>query len=211
VRQLVPESARLVRTAARELVWGDNAVVWLVQNEHARRTVPDRVSMHVAPLVAELTCTDVSRAMVAEARRNLASCPNVRCAVTDGFTLREFEDDAMDLVFAAGVLTYLAPNPLLAMLDEITRVLRPGGVCISNYGLIDDPDAVRQRLDAVRRAARSRRFNGSVEEAYIESQVTELHDAAGLEVVDVRADEDGGRVVMVGRTSPLVRNRGERD
>jgi len=167
--------------------------------------------MHVAPLVAELTCTDVSRAMVAEARRNLASCPNVRCAVTDGFTLREFEDDAMDLVFAAGVLTYLPPNPLLAMLDEITRVLRPGGVCISNYGLIDEPDAVRQRLDAVRRAARSRRFNGSVEEAYIESQVTALHDAAGLEVVDVRADEDGGRVVIVGRTSPLVRNRGERD
>jgi hypothetical protein len=41
VRQLVPESARLVRTAARELVWGDNAVVWLVQSERARRTVPD--------------------------------------------------------------------------------------------------------------------------------------------------------------------------
>jgi hypothetical protein len=60
-------------------------------------------------------------------------------------------------------------------------------------------------------SARSRRFNGSVDEAYIESQVTGLHDATGLEVVDVRADEDGGRVVIVGRTSPLVRNRGERD
>jgi len=149
--------------------------------------------------VAELTCTDVSRAMVAEARRNLASCPNVRCAVTDGFTLREFEDDAMDLVFAAGVLTYLAPNPLLAMLDEITRVLRPGGVYISNYGLIDDPDAVRQRLDAVRRAARSRRFNGSVEEAYIESQVTASRSARPRAPSGAGTGRKGHVAVLVAR------------
>lgn len=235
VRQLIPESVRLLRTASRETVWGDNAVVWLVQSERARRAVPDaalgagwsdfatlvdmvrryvgrdalalevgcgsgRVSIHVAPLAAELTCTDLSRAMVEEARRNLASLPNVRCAVTDGFTLREFEDDAFDLVFAAGVLTYLAPNPLLAMLDEIARVLRPGGVCISNYGLIDDPGTVEQRLEAVRRAARSRRFNGSVEHAYIQSQITALHEVAGLHVVEACAGEDGGRVIIVGRT-----------
>ena len=38
---LFPSRLAFVRTAARELVWGDNAVVWLVQSERARRTVPD--------------------------------------------------------------------------------------------------------------------------------------------------------------------------
>src|SRR5437763_5408458 len=92
-----------------------------------------RISRHVAPMVGELVCTDPSRAMVAEARENLAMFANVRVAATDGFALSEFTDGAFGIVFAQGVLGDLDPNQLLALLDEVRRVLRRGGVCVFNF------------------------------------------------------------------------------
>lgn len=124
------------------------------------------------------------------------SGPSQRLEPRRSAQLRSLERDRA----APASLPTLLQIQLLAMLDEIARVLRPGGVCISNYGLIDDLETVEQRLDAVRRAARSRRFNGSVQHACIQSQVTALHDAAGLDVVEACVDEDGARVIIVGRT-----------
>jgi SAM-dependent methyltransferase len=161
-----------------------------------------RISRHVAPRVAELVCTDVSRLMVAEAAENLAHHPNVRFQTTDGYTLARFNDTAFDVVFAQGVLTYLDPNPLLAVLAEVRRVLRPEGTCVFNFDTIDAPEAAQRHLEAVRHAARRRRFGGGLERAYTLPYIRSLHEAAGLQV-DAPASPRDQRTIVVGQRSGL--------
>lgn len=161
-----------------------------------------RLTRHLAQRVGEVVCTDVSPAMVAEARANLAELANVRCARSDGFALREFADESFDLVLAASVLTFFTPNPLLAMLDEVARVLRPGGVCIANYTLLDDPQDARSHLEHVRRDARERRFL-MVEQGYVYAELAALHRLAGIPLVEPASEAElpttPGRPVLVGR------------
>jgi SAM-dependent methyltransferase len=164
-----------------------------------------RVTRHLAQRVGEVVCTDVSPAMVAEARANLSEFGNVRCALSDGFTLREFADDSFDLVLAAGVLTFFTPNALLAMLDEVARVVRPGGVCIANYMLLDDPQDARSHLEHVRRDARERRFL-LVEQGYVYAELAALHRLAGIPLVEPASAAEltatAGRPVLIGRVAP---------
>ena len=160
-----------------------------------------RISRRVAPLVRELVCTDVMPSMVTEASENLASYANVRVAKTDGFTLREFSERSFDVVFAQGVLGYLDPNPLLGMLDEVARVLAPGGVCVFNFSTIDDPQDVRWQLEAIREQASRRRFSGATDRVYTRAQLVAMYEAVGLEALpaaDLSAS-GAGRVVIVGR------------
>lgn len=164
-----------------------------------------RVSRLIAPLVSSLTVTDISRAMVNEARRNLIGYPNVTCQATDGFTLREFPDNSFDLVFGVNVMMFLTPNQLLAILAEVARVLRPGGYWIANYAVIDDPDVAQRHLKLVLDDARARRFRGGVESAYVLSEVTTLHTTAGFTIASPSPGEvpeyhqDNSRIVIVGQ------------
>ncbi|MGH2858963.1 MAG: class I SAM-dependent methyltransferase [Solirubrobacteraceae bacterium] len=164
-----------------------------------------RISRHVAPLVAELVCTDISPTMVAEARENLAAHANVRAQLTDGYALPEFDDERFHVAYGQGVLGYMAPNQLLALLDEVRRVLRPGGVSVFNFFTIDRPEDARHHLEVVLAQARRRRPHGGIDEAYTRAQLEAMHATVGLEVV-TSADGDGGkpamdRIVLVGRRS----------
>lgn len=143
-----------------------------------------RVSRHVAGHVSGLVCTDVSRLMVAEARRNLAHFHNVQYRVTDGLTLREFGDASFDLVFAQGVLTFTDPNRTLVLLDETRRLLRGDGVCVYNFATIDDPEEGRQHLQRVLRQARRGRLTGGLAYGYTLDQLSAMYRAAGLHLLD---------------------------
>jgi ubiquinone/menaquinone biosynthesis C-methylase UbiE len=162
-----------------------------------------RVSVKIAPIVRDLVATDISKAMLAEAREAVADFPNTVCQLTDGYTLREFEDDSFDLVFAVGVMTFFAPNHLLGMLVEIARVLRKGGICVANYMLLDDPQLAHEHVGRVLEDARARRPRGGVEQAYMLDSVAALHRIAGLEVIEPAPDEGPPpgmwRVVVVSR------------
>jgi SAM-dependent methyltransferase len=160
-----------------------------------------RISRRVAPMVGELVCTDVLASMVAEASENLAAYANVTVAQTDGFALHEFQERSFDLVFAQGVLGYLDPNPLLGMLDEVARVLRPDGVCVFNFSTIDHPQDMRWQLDTVREQARRRRFSGATDRAYTRAQLSTMYEAVGLHVLPAAdlADAGAGRVVIAGQ------------
>jgi SAM-dependent methyltransferase len=165
-----------------------------------------RISRHVAPLVSELVCTDRSRAMIGEARENLSACANVQVATTDGFALTEFRDATFDVVFGQGVVGYLGPNELLALLDEVRRVLVIGGVCVFNFLTIDDPDEARAHLRIVRGMARRRRFSGAVDCAYTRGHLEALYRAAGLDVVGTSTGSGGedtrGRLVLTASRPP---------
>lgn len=161
-----------------------------------------RISRHVAPLVRELVCTDLSPTMIAEARENLSAFSNVRLAVTDGFALPEFADTSFDVVLGQGVLGYLRPNQLLGLLAEVRRVLRPGGVSLFNFFTIDGPEDAAHHLSTVLEQARKRRPHGGLDEAYTHAGLETMHVVAGLAVApEVEADAKlrGERVVIVGR------------
>jgi SAM-dependent methyltransferase len=158
-----------------------------------------RISRRVAPDVRRLTGTDPSRAMIGEAAENLAAFANVSVRLTDGFSLAEFSDRSFDLVFGQGVLGYLDPNPLLALLDEIHRVLRPGGASVFNFLTIDHPANLAVHLDTVRRQARRRRFHGGTDRAYTLGQLRALHEAVGLQPLGPAGEIATGRVVLSAR------------
>jgi SAM-dependent methyltransferase len=162
-----------------------------------------RISRHVAPLVAELVCTDRSGAMVAEARQNLSAFANIRVARTSGVALTEFTDRAFALVFGQGVLGYLDPNPLLALLGEVRRLLSAGGLCVFNFFTIDRQSDASDHLATVTRQARTGRFHGGTDRAYAAAQIEALYRAAGLDLVADGAAAAGeaasGRAVRIGR------------
>jgi ubiquinone/menaquinone biosynthesis C-methylase UbiE len=159
-----------------------------------------RTSRHVAPVVRELVCTDVSKTMLKEARENLAMYRNVKFAQTRGYTLEQFADREFDLVFGQGVLSHLDPNPAYALLDEAARVLTPGGLCVMNFFTIDRPAWAKDHLEAVRLSARSGNFGAGQPRPYTADQLDAMYASVGLQVIERRygsSEEEDSRVPYV--------------
>jgi SAM-dependent methyltransferase len=110
----------------------------------------DRFLSHIgspAPLVADVGCgdgrdsgyllsrgaralmVDMSRAMLAEAAGHV---PGGICLNMD-LRLLAFADGCLDALWASGVLYHLPKRQLPAGLDEIRRVLKPGGIFAFNF------------------------------------------------------------------------------
>jgi SAM-dependent methyltransferase len=162
-----------------------------------------RLSRHIAPQVAGLTCTDMSRPMVAEARRNLASYANVQVVQTDGFTLGGLPDQGYDLVFAAGMFGYVEAAQMLGLFDEIHRVLRAGGTLTFSIALIDDPRIADDLFQGAREGAGKRRASGFVERPYCLAQIEAWLRLAGLAPVSPTLEERSEPVS--GRTNVVAR------
>ena len=141
-----------------------------------------RLTRQIAAQVAEVTCVDISPLLLAEARHALSDFPNVKFVQTRGTSLVGIDDEYVDLVFAQGVFSYLDPNPALAILDEIHRVLADGGRVLFNAYTIDRPEWAQRALTQVRESAKRGRFGGTHYRAYTESQLGALCAAAGFEI-----------------------------
>ena len=83
-----------------------------------------RVSDRVAPLVRKLVASDVSDALLEEARRNLARHSKVEFVKTSGYTLSELPDDHFDVAYAHDV--FVTFDPTLALLDSTVQRPIPG-------------------------------------------------------------------------------------
>ena len=148
-----------------------------------------RVARHVAPLVRELVCVDVSPAMIEEARENLAGHSNVSFFENRGFTLAGLPDAAFDAAYSHDVLLQLDPFPVLALVDEARRVLRPGGVFVGSFYTIARPAWARRALELARAGAPGGRYGATPERPYTEDQIRAWYEAAGLTIVDERYGE----------------------
>ena len=82
------------------------------------------LTVHIAPLVRHVTCTDLVPEMLQKAQVRLAHFDHVDYRVEDATAL-SFEDSAFDVVLCCNVLHQIA-NPEKAA-REFYRVLRPGG------------------------------------------------------------------------------------
>ena len=101
-----------------------------------------RVSIAFAKYGFDVTSADVSDAMLEKLISRADGLPIVT-VLMDGKTL-PFDDDSFDVVSAARVFYLIKDWP--AILDEIKRVLKPGGVFLHDWGNGDpDEDWVRVR------------------------------------------------------------------
>jgi ubiquinone/menaquinone biosynthesis C-methylase UbiE len=91
------------------------------------------VTRHLADLGLEVTAADVSPDLLRIVAERL---PQVRTQRLDGFGLAGIEDESFDIATAYSVLHHVPDY--LAMVDEIVRVLRPGGVAYLDHEASDE-------------------------------------------------------------------------
>ena len=92
-----------------------------------------RVATALAPRCRTVLGLDVSRGMVAEARRRCADLPNLQFEVTAGRNLAFLHALSFDLILAIDSFPYLVqagPEIVAAHLADATRLLRPGGALV---------------------------------------------------------------------------------
>jgi ubiquinone/menaquinone biosynthesis C-methylase UbiE len=90
-------------------------------------TGPGLLAKHIASAAKSVLATDYSEGMIAEAKKG--DCPpNLRFEVADATAL-PYADDSFDAVLISNAL-HIIPVPEQA-LQEIDRVLRPGGILIA--------------------------------------------------------------------------------
>ncbi len=90
-------------------------------------TGPGLLAKHVAPAAKTMLATDYSDGMIAQAQKG--DCPaNLRFEIADATAL-PYKDDSFDAVLISNAL-HILPEPEKG-LQEIDRVLRPGGILIA--------------------------------------------------------------------------------
>jgi SAM-dependent methyltransferase len=142
-----------------------------------------RVEKYLAPHVAEMWAVDVSGEMISRARERLAGLPSVHLReIGNEEFLESFDSDRFDLVFSFLVLQHLAREDAFLYLRESVRVLKPGGILLTQFPNFLSPEYTESFLSTVDVKGRSpgrARF-------YTESEVRHLLSLAGLEARELR-------------------------
>jgi SAM-dependent methyltransferase len=155
-----------------------------------------RVEKYLAPHVAELWAVDISGEMLARAKDRLAHLPNVRLReIGNDEFLSSFEADRFDAVFSFLVLQHLSREDAFLYLRDARRVLKPGGVLLTQFPNFLSPEYTRSFVESVDVHGRSpgrARF-------YTEAEVRHLLDLAGFEIEEIRlaAGERGDTEIYV--------------
>jgi SAM-dependent methyltransferase len=94
-----------------------------------------RVSVQLARYGAEVFGTDISQEMIRLAQANLAHVPDLHFQVGDGTTLARYHDEFFDVVWSYITFRHIPSlKVILEYLDEIGRVLVPGGKFVIEVG-----------------------------------------------------------------------------
>lgn len=91
------------------------------------------VTRHLVELGLEVTASDVSPDLLRVVSERL---PSVRTHQLDGLGLAGLADESFDIVTAYSVLHHVPDY--LAMVDELVRVLRPGGIAYIDHEVSDE-------------------------------------------------------------------------
>ncbi len=142
-----------------------------------------RVEKYLATHVAELWAVDVSGEMIARARERLAGLASVRLReIGNDEFLRSFEANRFDLVFSFLVLQHLAREDAFLYLRDAWRVLKTGGILLTQFPNFLSPEYSQSFLTGVDVRGRSpgrARF-------YTEPEVRHLLSLAGFRLEDLR-------------------------
>jgi SAM-dependent methyltransferase len=107
-----------------------------------------------------------------------------------------FTDASFDVVFLASVFTHMLPDGVAHYLREISRLLKPGGMCVASYFLLNDDSLAGVRAGRsfmpfpIEGAAGIYRLHdAAVPEAAVafdEPFIRSIHERAGLAIRDIR-------------------------
>ena len=115
-----------------------------------------RVDRYVAPKCRELWAVDVSGEMIRRATERLSALGNVRLReVGNREFLAAFTDGQFDLVFSFLVLQHLEKEDAFLYLRDTARVLKPGGVLVTQFPNLLSPVYTRAFVEGTDVAARS--------------------------------------------------------
>lgn len=90
---------------------------------------PGRLMLPLSREFGQLYGVDVSKEMVAIAKRNLAEAPNAEPRVATGVDLAGFDDESIDFVYSYAVFQHIPEREfVLSYLRDAVRVLQPGGL-----------------------------------------------------------------------------------
>lgn len=92
-----------------------------------------RVTRHLAPLCAHLTCSDISPRSLEQLRVQMGDRPNLSYQLIDGSGLQPLADARFDLVCSFTTFFHLDFDVVLGYFQEIRRVLRPGGIAVLEF------------------------------------------------------------------------------
>jgi ubiquinone/menaquinone biosynthesis C-methylase UbiE len=97
-----------------------------------------RMTSFLALRVGRLVATDVSSEMIALARERLAIGAHVALVATNGEDLNDFATDDFDLAISYVVFQHIPKRVVNGLVEEIRRVLRPGGIFRGQFACITD-------------------------------------------------------------------------
>jgi ubiquinone/menaquinone biosynthesis C-methylase UbiE len=161
-----------------------------------------RVDLYLAPLVKELWAVDVSGEMLRRAQERLSGCANVRfLEVGNRDFLAAFGPQTMDLVFSYLVLQHLEKEDAVTYIREAARVLRPGGVFVTQFPNYLSPEYARVLLLESENAERS---PGRVR-PYTEAEVRQTLGVLGYEIVELHLEfgsEGNAEIYVAAKTPP---------
>ena len=141
-----------------------------------------RVERYLAPRVRELWAVDVSGEMIRRAGERLSGLPNVRLReVANREYLASFPDGRFDLVFSFLVLQHLEKEDAFLYVRDAFRVLRAGGVFLTQFPNLLSSVYSRAFLDGV---AVTDRSPGRVR-ASTEPEVRHTLGLAGFEIAEL--------------------------
>jgi SAM-dependent methyltransferase len=156
-----------------------------------------RLSQALAVHFDSVTGVDVAASMVEGARARNAFPDRVSYVINVAATL-PFDDATFDFGYSILVLQHIPPKVAAGYISELVRVLRPGGVVVFQELSHRAPtvrNAVRRVVPkAVLPLLRKARHGWAAPmtmDGVPRGQVTALVEAAGGEVVEVRADASG--------------------
>lgn len=134
-----------------------------------------RVMRHLAPHCKEIIGVDISEEMVAKGREFLAGIPNARLVATDGAALPGIEDGSVGFLYSLLCLIHVDRRSAYRYLQEIVRVLEPGGLAFLQFQSILSDRGMEKFLEVV--------DSDYPLEFYTPQELRRLLRSAGLEVL----------------------------
>lgn len=160
---------------------------WLRTDTRALEIGPGggKWTVRLAPRVGSLVVFDVSAAMLERTRTRCESerLAHVSFVLGDGHGLTGIADESLDLVFSYDVFVHIALEDTVGYLDELARVLVPGGVALIHHA-VSEPPASWNRIESHNDWYRDRSHTLGQYYYHAREGLRRAYERVGLEVVE---------------------------
>lgn len=145
-----------------------------------------RIGRQLANSCAHWTGVDISGEMIRHARERLEGIENVSFHQLERASLERFEDDSFDKAYSLAVLCHMDKEDLFLYLEELRRVVRPGGLIYADTWNLAHPTGWKRWMYEVRfwqRSDQSQRKDIARNQFCTPDELRLYAERAGLDVL----------------------------